>query len=220
MDKAKTLLLVTSHGSASIFPFLFEFTKYWATRGRQLLYISKTRIESLPPSLGETGHPDVEILKLLQFMYLSSWKDLLYQLATIRIRGFRVCAIVVDNLADYFDDKPEHRSYEDHVSCVCANLLFAIQTISKNNPGNVALLCGYVSQNSTIERNVIKNFFHNVWEIKSMDDKTLSVVKRTKGKLNEIVSFTYRCEDNFQSDKDQSNSKMNLIEIIKKVIEE
>lgn len=147
----------------------------------------------------------------------------MYQLATIHTRSFRVSAIVVDNLADYFKDEPEKKSYEDHVSYVCATLLFAALVASRICSEPVVLVCGYVSEDSTIEQNIAKNFFHNIWEVKSNlveSEKTvLKLSKISAAKHNEIISFTYIDNHELHFEKDCSNAKLQLIEIIKKIID-
>lgn len=146
----------------------------------------------------------------------------MHQLASIRIRRFRVTGIIVENIVDYFNDKPENKSYDDHVSCICAALLFSSLICVDDTSEPVLLACGYVSQDSTIEQNIVKNFFANIWEVKISSQKkeytTYSLTKKSETFHNEITMFTYVDHHEQQSEKDRSKSKLQLLEIMKKIV--
>ncbi|XP_054275588.1 uncharacterized protein LOC128994816 [Macrosteles quadrilineatus] len=144
---------------------LFQSAVHWAEEGFKVLFLKKSKFETIP----STGHgpqiPSSEVLSKIRIMYLESMEEALkciLDVLTFRDTAPRV--ILVEELEEYLSEDIRERDHQ--LAQICATLCFVAESCATYYNLTTYLLVGLALPEDKIPP-VILTMFNCVWTFNS-----------------------------------------------------
>ncbi|KAK3912842.1 Adenylosuccinate synthetase, partial [Frankliniella fusca] len=115
---------------------------HYAEAGHNVIYITASEFDSLPPPLLGLAKPTPDVFALIKFLYLPSWQDLLQYLFHLHVHTLIPTVLIVEALEHFFTspDRDESRGEASHAALICASLLDGVAVCAKRSKSQAHLV--------------------------------------------------------------------------------
>ncbi|XP_015604380.1 uncharacterized protein LOC107272097 isoform X2 [Cephus cinctus] len=152
---------------------------HWAEEGRRVIYITPTPLESLPSTYHDRNPPIAAAFKLIRFMYLSNYENLVEQLAELHTFTSLPSVLLIDNLDHYVEDDSIREQKDFHAARTCAFILDSMNACCRILKTEVHV-CATVF--ASARRSAAYNiYFGNIWHLERCDEDKSILVKKAEG---------------------------------------
>ncbi|XP_066597031.1 uncharacterized protein [Prorops nasuta] len=171
--------------------FAFEAAIYWANEGRNVLYVAPTSLECLPPSCHDRSNPAPATFRLMRFMYLTDYEDLIKQFSQLHTFATLPSILIIDDLDHYLHKQNVKEEFNMHAAKTCALIFDTMSSISRILKIDVHICAWY---SSALDNTILHNmYFRNVFTI-SEDEEGKSILLQKVTNLknkNDFPSYKY-----------------------------